>query len=272
MGYTQVTCAIHVHRLCAVLGHFVIDKEQGKEAMRKKKLLFVHIPKTAGVYFAEYISDYLSYSHILSKKKDEHGVWMDFTLDEIKQYIHCEQDEILLHTHTLSYGWSDLAYCIPWASKEKIIAVIKEFKENGWFTFAFVRHPGEMLCSFYHYVYDFHEKGEHTIVAAHAPVIDRSLDRFVSEHCDKKLLPDYWEHFDFVAEASNDTFSLFFRRYFHHDFQPDKAPAHASGSKGYAYYCAQGTISEETQIKVEQSWNMKVRQAIIDKQKGPSRN
>ena len=73
--------------------------------------------------------------------------------------------------------------------------MIKNFKQNGWFTFSFIRHPGEVLCSFYYYAYDFHEKDAPHIVAAHAPVVDRTLDEFVAEHCDRELFPDYWSEF-----------------------------------------------------------------------------
>lgn len=231
--------------------------------------MFAHIPKTAGVYLAGYFTAHLKYRRILSQKESENGVWRDFTLDEVMQYVHYEDDkDVFFHTHTLSYGWNELAPIIPWASKEEIITAIRAFKDNRWFTFAFVRHPGEILCSFYHYVYDFHNKGEPKLLAAHSPVVDRTIDTFVSEHCEKELLPSYWEEYDFVAEASDSKFSLFFERYFDHDFQAGKAPSHASGSLGYAYYCVQGAISKETQIKVERSLNMRIYQAITGKWNG----
>ncbi|MEZ4870495.1 MAG: hypothetical protein R3C14_54705 [Caldilineaceae bacterium] len=227
----------------------------------KTKLLYIHIPKTAGVYLSEYINHNLPYRQVLSDKRNDANVWTDFTVDELMGYLH--EEEIFLPTHTLSYGWHDLAYIIPWASQEQIIDTIRLFKANGWFTFAFVRHPGDILCSFYHYVYDFHQQSMPHVVAAHAPVIDRSLDAFVAEHCEKPLLPSYWHELDVVAEASDKNFTAFFKRYFQHDFQPGTAPSHASGSRGYRYYCAEGVISQATQRKVEQSVNMQIYQQIL---------
>jgi hypothetical protein len=227
----------------------------------KNKLLYIHIPKTAGVYLSDYMAHNLPFRKILSDKRNEADVWTDFTLAEVTGYLH--EENIFLHTHTLSYGWHELAYIIPWAAQEQIIDTIRLFKANGWFTFAFVRHPGDILCSFYHYVYDFHQRGMPHVVAAHAPVIDRSLDVFIAEHCEKPLLPSYWTELDFVVEASDQTFTTFFKRYLNHDFQPGSAPSHASGSRGYRHYCAEGAISTETQHKVEYSVNMQIYQQIM---------
>lgn len=230
----------------------------------KEKLLYIHIPKTAGVYLSEYITSHIAHRRILSDKLNATNVWTDFTLDEVTSYLH--EENVFLHTHTLSYGWHDLAYTIPWASQEKIVDTIRLFRENGWFTFAFVRHPGEMLCSFYHYVYDFHQKEMPHVVAAHAPVLDRSLDEFIAEHYNKPLLPHYWSELDFVAEASDDSFAAFFKEYLNHNFEPGTSPSHASGSLGYQYYCEEGLISEKTQWKVQESINMQIYQQIIEAQ------
>lgn len=227
----------------------------------KNRLLYAHIPKTAGVYLSEYIANNLPYRRILSDKRNEAGIWTDFTLDEVRGFLH--EENIFLHTHTLSYGWHDLAYIIPQAPQDQIVETIRLFKENGWFIFAFVRHPGDMLCSFYHYVLDFYQKEMPHVVAAHAPVVDKTIDAFVAEHCTKPLLPSYWAEFDFVAEVSDDTLAEFFKRYLNHEFRPGTSPAHASGSRGYAYYCAQGLISAETQRRVENSMNMRIYQKII---------
>ena len=132
--------------------------------MKKPKLLFVHTPKTAGVYVGEYIPEYLGYRRILSDKQDAKGIWVDFTTDEIKKFIN--EKDVILQTHALSFGWHHLTPMIPMESKEKIVETIKSFREKGWFVFSFIRHPGEILCSFYHYVYDLHVKGEDDIVAA----------------------------------------------------------------------------------------------------------
>jgi hypothetical protein len=228
---------------------------------RKNKLLYIHIPKTAGVYLSEYITEQLGCQHLLSDKRNDAGVWTDYTLEEVLQFINVRGS--FLHTHTLAFGWHDLCYVIPAVAKDKIIDAIQLFKQKGWFVFSFVRHPGDVLCSFYHYVYNFYHEGLPHVVAAHAPVVDRTLDDFVAEHCQKELFPDYWTELDFIAEASDATFRDFFKRYLDHDFQPGIAYSHASGSRGYRYYCEQGLISSETQRKLASSVNMQIYQEII---------
>ncbi len=231
--------------------------------MNKKrigKLLFAHTPKAAGSYVGKYIEDNLRYRLVLSENRDTDGVWIDFTLNELLN--HMDMGAVLLQTHALSYGWHDLAYSIPSASKEEIVAAIRAFKTNGWFTFTFIRHPGEMLCSFYHYVYGYHRKGLQKIVDAHVPLVHESLDQFLQAHCDKELLPAYWKEFDFVAEASDANLKHFFGYYLNHDYKVREAHRHASGSEGYTKYCRDGSISKETQLKIEGSANMRIYNGI----------
>ena len=73
------------------------------------------------------------------------------------------------------------------------------------------------------------------------------------------------QNFDFIGEASDQTFAEFFNRFFDREYQTSPDHSHASGSKGYAYYCSQGIISKETQAKVEQSYNMRIYREIIQK-------
>ena len=226
-----------------------------------KKLLFVHVPKAAGVHLSEYVTTQLNFELLASEKEDEKGVWVDFTVPEILEYL--GQEEGLLRTHTLAFGWSELAYSIPTATKDEITETIAKFKEQGWFAFTFVRHPGELLCSFYHYVMGYYNQRAKSIVEAHCPVADRTLDQFVVGHCERELIPSYWELFDSIIESSDRDFSVFFRRHFHHTFRAGTAESHASGSRGYAHYCQTGAISEETQAKVEAARSTKIYNEIV---------
>ena len=229
-----------------------------------KKLLFVHVPKAAGVHLSEYMITHLHFSLLASEKENEKGIWIDFTIPEILEYL--EQGEGLLRTHTLAFGWSELAYSIPTVTEDDIIGTLVKFKEHGWFTFTFVRHPGELLCSFYHYVMGYYNQGARGIVEAHCPVADRTLDEFVAEYCEKELIPSYWELFDFIGESSDREFGRFFRQHFGHEFQPGASPSHASGSKGYVHYCETGDISEETQAKVEAAHSTRIYYEIVGKE------
>ena len=221
-----------------------------------RKVLFAHTPKTGGLHLCEYFAAKLDYPRIQSTDSFPEGVWRDFTPDGLRAHI--GEEHAFVNTHLLAYGWSELVECIQPADKSRIVALIREFRAGGWFTFTFVRHPGELLCSFYHYVWDSHRRGWHDAVARHTAVLDRSLDEFVAEHCERELLPDYWRELDFVGVASDEAFSDFFREHFDHVHERGAAPSHASGSRGYVHYCQTGEISSETAARIERSRNMEI--------------
>ena len=232
---------------------------------RPKKVLFVHTPKAAGVYLIEYFRTRLGYARTQSTKQTDSGVWLDFTPDELLEHL---DDEGFINTHVLSAGWSDLVALVPAASTDEIVRTIRAFRARGWFVFTFVRHPGEHLCSFYHYVLDAQRRGWHESVRLHAPAVDRTLEAFVSEHCERELLPAYWRELDFAGLASDENLAAFFARHFDHAFEPRAMDAHASGSRGYAHYCGTGEISAETQARIEASTNMAIYREIAGRRDG----
>jgi hypothetical protein len=199
---------------------------------------------------------------IQSDNQFDNGVWRDFTIDDLLERVGV--DEAVLCSHVLASGWSELVELIPHAEKKSIVDTIRMFRSNGWVAFTFVRHPVELLTSFYFYILDAHERGWHDSVALHTAAVGRSLDDFVSEHCEKELLPEYWREYDYVGEATDAHFKVFFDRYFNHDFKTGAADSHASGSRGYAYYCGTGELSQSTQTRIERSRNMEIYREILE--------
>lgn len=181
-----------------------------------KKVLFAHTPKAAGVHLIEYFRTRLGYAQTQSTATTDEGVWLDFTVEQLLEHL---DGDGFVNTHVLAAGWSDLVQIIPAASPAEIVDAIRRFRARGWFVFTFVRHPGEHLCSFYHYVLDAQRRGWDAAVRLHA-------------------------------------------RHFDHEFEPGLAQAHASGSKGYAHYCATGEISADTQARIEASQNMRIYREI----------
>ena len=150
-----------------------------------KKVLFGHTPKAAGMHLIEYFRSVLQYPVIQSDEKFENGVWRDFTLDQVRENV--DAHHAFLCSHVLAFGWSSLVALIPFAEREHIVNTIQTFRSKEWFTFTFVRHPGELLTSFYYYILDAHERGWHDSVALHTPAVGRTLEEFVAEHCEKEL-------------------------------------------------------------------------------------
>ncbi len=168
-------------------------------------------------------------------------------------------DHGVLSSHVLAYGWSQLVDLVPFAEKQRIIETIRAFRS---FTISFVRHPGEHLTSFYYYVLDAHKRGWVKSEAHHADV-DRTLEEFVSQHWKKELLLDYWQEFDHIAVAGDESFRTFFARCFGHQCRPGVADPHASGSLCYAHYCTTGGLSVATQARIEGSRNMEIYREIL---------
>lgn len=228
------------------------------------KVLYGHTPKAAGSYTIEYFREVLRYPVVESRNTCANGAWCDFTLDQVRDAVDAPQ--AFLCTHTLAHGWSDLVHLVPQAPKDQIVATLRLFRAHGWFAFTFVRHPGELLTSFYHYILDSHRRGWHDAVALHAAAVEIPLDTFLAAHCHREILPSYWREYDYAAEASDASFRAFYSRYFHHRFVPDSVSRHASGSRGYAHYCATGAISPQTQARIEASRNMEIYREIVDAQ------
>ena len=227
-----------------------------------KKLLFVHTPKSAGAHTSDYIVMQLGYELLASFKRDANRVWEDWTLDEVKARIDAKNG--LLRTHTLAHGWEKLAYSIPPTTQQSVMETIKAFRARGWFTFTFIKHPGELLCSFYHYVQPFIQQEKDHIVNKHCPVADRTIDQFVSEHAIDVLIPAYWCLFDYIGIANDQNFSHFFKHHFGHTFQPGVAELHKSENLGYEHYCRTGEISVETRLKIEATQNTRIYNDILE--------
>ena len=110
-----------------------------------RRVLFAHTPKAGGLHIEEYFAGKLGYPRIQSTDAFPDGVWRDFTPDGLRAQLDLEH--AFVNTHLLAHGWSDLVEIIQPASKDEIVALVREFRARGWFTFSFVRRPGELLCS-----------------------------------------------------------------------------------------------------------------------------
>jgi hypothetical protein len=233
------------------------------------KVLFLHTPKAGGSNLIEYFPSRLGYRRLHSTRTNEQGVWLDFRPDDLPAFV--DRPDGFLSTHTLSFGWTQMVAAIPPSPKAEIVQLLGRFRETGWFSFSFVRHPGELLCSFYHYILDHHRRGNDAAVALHVPAVGVPLEEFVATHCELPLLPDYWRQLNFCGVMSDAALSDFFRAYFAHDYVPVPEWRHASGSCGYEYYCTTGQISRAAQQKVERSASMAVYREIARSQaSGPT--
>ena len=174
--------------------------------MTVQKAAFIHIPKTAGIYVHTCLSQLLAgdgykVHRVFAVPEDPRfadvhkGFW--WTEEELLRIAKDPQPRQLLRNH--SPGWSEASF--------------RAFKENGWFTFAFTRHPGDLLCSLYFFSRERYGLYEH-----------QALDEFVMQRLNGKdkcwHLPPFWREMDYVQEFTEKAFADFMKKYFGHDHAP----------------------------------------------------
>ena len=202
-----------------------------------EKLAFVHIMKTAGSYVDRYLRERVLRRHRLRPWRNyaianswDAGLDRDWSDPELRGFLTSRQRRLYVHNHVNNW------------SRE----LIADYRRAGFFTFAWVRHPGDAMCSFYRW----------RIKMDGEPA--ESLDQFIGHHIDVGRpweIPERWEDLDFVAPFSTEAFRDFLRRRFAVDLQ-DTEPSNASGNRGYDHYRDVGEISEEVHGRLQGSRQM----------------
>ena len=188
-----------------------------------KKLAFVHIPRTAGVFTLNYLRSLGEYTVYNSYdiKDDE---WTEEELLDLAR----KPEPSLVHNH--SYGWTKRAF--------------REFKNNNWFVFSFIRDPREQICSFYYYMLQNYP--ERLLGAS-------SLDEFCHKMgYYKNCLPEFWRELNYFDIFTTRNFAGFLKTHLRKRYRP-KRRENASASKGFSFYYEEGLISEESKNIIESS-------------------
>ena len=151
-----------------------------------RNIAFIHVPRTAGTYFASYLTN------ILKKKgykiiNSWENLKRDWNKKELLSFLEIKDSQpIFVHNH--KENWD----------KE----TIEKYKEEGWFLISFVRHPGDRLCSAYF-----------MWCIKHHPEIslnDYILQLIKGIKKEKgKTIPSYWKDLDFIAEFNEKKLHFF---------------------------------------------------------------
>ena len=226
-----------------------------------KKLAFIHFGKCAGVYVQYYLRNYVTpnIKHFNSwwdfGEKNKRNLERDWTKEELLEIAELDTETGFAHNHH-----------IGWCTK-----TVQAFKDNGWFTFTFLRDPRNVICSLYFWSQRQHRRwkpdelhgglreplrGEILNMSGQTDPHKISINDFfkfftITEGAQNLwILPDYINDLDYVAEFTDKNFERFLKKYFLHDYVPLEK-MNTSQSKGYKHYCDNGNISKDTQHLIE---------------------
>jgi hypothetical protein len=242
----------------------VLNSYIGSSKLRMSKLAFIHYGKAAGVYVNLYMKGFCTPDYNFKVSWFD-GLKRDWSEDELLEILESPDERTYVHNHHIN--WS--------------IKSLMKAKENGWFTFTFLRQPKDLLCSLYfwvkmkfnkpswikktslesmerlgtlifdgaseNYAKNIKERGYNLV-----PLTEFSLDVFIQKMIEQESkrrlweIPPYFRELDYIAEFTEENFSNFTRVFFNHEHKP-MPPRNVSGNKGYDYYRKEGLISDETE-------------------------
>jgi len=235
-----------------------LDSDTGLWRYAPKKIAFIHFGKCAGVYTQKYMRN------IVIPNVPQYNSWWDFSGSKTKRRFHRDwsKKELLeIAVKDIKSGFAHNHH-INWCAE-----TVKAFKDNGWFTFTFLRDPRDIICSLY--FWSKSQKSKHGSEDLANPLKREiesmsgqtdpqkvSLDTFINFFLDDEdarnlwVLPDYIDEISYVKEFNDDNFKNFLLNYFHHEYVPAEKK-NTSRSKGYQFYYDSGEVSEATRERLE---------------------
>jgi hypothetical protein len=233
-----------------------------------RSILFLRVPKCGSTFTRKHLVDEVVRGHkrLLWAKQDRDKVaWQDFRRAQLEDLV-TQKNAFVSTEYFAPLGTAYNRFKPHWEpeqarSREEADAVLKKFRDAGWFIFSFLREPGDLICSMYHYGKDTpattkrwycnHEgKTDHYFYWFNP---SETLDQFVGR--DPMPMPNLyfdWRELDYIKPFTPETYRDFCRTYFDKDVL-DLAPKNKSSNRGYDYYCQEGLISPVNQRRIRES-------------------
>jgi hypothetical protein len=202
--------------------------------MIKSKILFIHKPKTAGVYVSNYFHSAMDCDLpliYLDGWSYNNRDWNSVEIAKITNLDLVDCLSVVVHQH------------LNKLSEEQFYA----FKDQGWFSFLFMREPEEIITSWYFFLNDMDETTPSYDSPSWKAAQSLSLDKFVQhliEYDEVWSVKPFWEDIDWLGLPQDDHFEELFKVI---GLPYEKAKRNnTSSNRGYYTYRESGEISDQT--------------------------
>ena len=189
----------------------------------KRNIAFIHVPRTAGTFVNGYLSQKIFLKNNYCILNSWKTMQRDWSTHELLSFL--AKGSQIKYVHNHKENWP----------KE----IITQYKKEKWFTFSFIRHPGDRLCSVY-YKWEIEKKKE-------AKTLNEFLKKSFTEGLPQEkdsTIPEYWKEIDFIDEFTPKNFAKFLKDFFNHEYE-STYPVNTTENKGYEYYRDRGEITDE---------------------------
>ena len=224
----------------------------------KNRVAFLHLMKTAGSHIQNYMIHYvilrhlllIPWNHQLRFRRDETVIERDndWNMSEMIRLLKLRNSgPMYIHNHI--NNWNAQLHSMA--------------KKEEWFTFMFLRHPGDILCSHYYYT---RENDIHWDLAYPKDVsLNFYLQRILNCANDHTWwqIPSWHKQIDYVRLYTDDNFHEFLQEHFdHHDYLKNRSKLTHHGNKtqnpGWSKLCDSGDINRENQEMLERHPQMRL--------------
>jgi hypothetical protein len=206
-----------------------------------RKIIFCHFGKAAGVWVNEYLKAMLRRRGYVIRDSWELGLERDWSPLELSQIRRLDLDLLYVHQHHINLKQQDIA----------------AFRNAGFYTMTFLRHPGDIICSLYFWARRLVDEGKGNPFAGHFDITNATLDEW-AQHClgpARQLwaLPVWTDDLHHAEEYCEANFAAFIDRHFGQAYDPTALPferRNSSANKGWANHVASGEICETTRREI----------------------
>ena len=224
----------------------------------KNKIAFIHLMKTAGSHLQHYLLDHviqehlrlIPWNHQLRFRRDETVTKRsrDWNMSEMIRLLRLRNSgPTYIHNHV--NHWNAQLHSLA--------------KKEDYFTFMFLRHPGDILCSHYYYT---RERDIHWDLAYPKDVsLNFYLQRILNCANDHVWwqIPIWYKQIDYVKLYTDTNFHEFLQEHFDHDDYLKNKPnlTHENNktqNPGWAKLCESGDINKENQTLLERHQQMRL--------------